>query len=503
MIKIKLIFLCCIAFFLSCNQTIGMDTSTTNVVAGTSKITGKIIIPDDIRENDIQVKFKIPLLISGQYSTYDCLVDQSGEFSLDFDVETDTTFVLLYTDLNFNKVFMVEAVNGGVTNLDITYDSQLDVKNVEVNPSLSKPEITRIVDVLNKMMSYNKSFIPLYDKSLDEFLDYTKSVVSEKSEIIVDKDSLLSKEVKRIISEEYRLYHYLYSVFEYEDYMKNNYRNTTSDTVGKPTIQKIERTYFSFLKDFNFNDPHVQQRFAFPEMQKTILQNEVLGLPPIGESDIPSWLARVKVILADLVGFEDGLYYDILAANAYSQQLNEQVKPLTEKQKAHITHYWKEGEIAKILFRNNEQVVELDKVKSPVVVNDVSTVAQDKIIENIVSKYKGKVIFIDLWATWCGPCLEAMNQFSDTKGQFKDKNVVFVYITNGSSPQKLWEAKIQGIGNDHYYLSKDQWYYMMNHFGFEAIPSYVLYSKEGTLVKKFTGFPGNEKVKEMIDGLLK
>ena len=43
---------------------------------------------------------------------------------------------------------------------------------------------------------------------------------------------------------------------------------------------------------------------------------------------------------------------------------------------------------------------------------------------------------------------------------------------------------------------------MMEHFGFEGIPSYVLYDRKGVLIDKFTGFPGNDTVKGMIDGLL-
>jgi hypothetical protein len=42
----------------------------------------------------------------------------------------------------------------------------------------------------------------------------------------------------------------------------------------------------------------------------------------------------------------------------------------------------------------------------------------------------------------------------------------------------------------------------MEHFGFDAIPSYLLYNKKGVLNNKFTGFPGNEKVKSIIDELL-
>ncbi|MGY4383186.1 hypothetical protein ACVWYN_000205 [Pedobacter sp. UYP24] len=73
------------------------------------------------------------------------------------------------------------------------------------------------------------------------------------------------------------------------------------------------------------------------------------------ETDV--WIASVKAILSDVVGFTSGQYYDVLAANAYGRQLNEEAKPLTEKQKRNIADYWKEEEIAKILLRKNQQVV--------------------------------------------------------------------------------------------------------------------------------------------------
>jgi hypothetical protein len=78
----------------------------------------------------------------------------------------------------------------------------------------------------------------------------------------------------------------------------------------------------------------------------------------------------VKVVLSDLVGFNDGPYYNILAANANGKQLTEEIKPLTEKQKERIVNYWRNGEITKILFRKNKEVIELSRLKSLTVIND-------------------------------------------------------------------------------------------------------------------------------------
>lgn len=508
MIKIKLLFACSLLLFLACNLATETNTDTTTIVAGTSKITGRIITPDGQNKDSIRVTITVLHPISGENARHEILADQSGKFSMNFDMETETSLLWLYTSVSPYKLLFIKSINNDSTHIDIDYNSNRDIKNVEVIPAMNKYDMMQTMGVLNKMIDYipnDPNWKPLhfYNKSINEFLDYARSNVSKKMALFVNNDQAFSKEFKDLIAKEYRLFWYTGNVFDYEAVMKRDYRNATRDTVNIPKIQTFDRSDFRFLQDFNLNDPQYLHTFTFSQLQDSILQNEVLGLPVIGESDIPSWLASVKVILADLVGFDEGPYYDILAANAYARQLNEELRPLSEKQKEQITHYWENGEIAKILFRKNQQVIESDNVKSPVVINDASSVPQDKVMETIVSKYKDKVVFMDLWATWCAPCLEAIKQFRDTKGDFRDKDVEFVYITNGSSPLKRWEEKIKGIGDEHYYLTDAQWNYMMEHFGFEGIPSYLLYDKEGVLINKFTSFPGNDTVKEMINGLLK
>ncbi|MGV6947082.1 TlpA family protein disulfide reductase [Sphingobacterium kyonggiense] len=504
---LNLIFLTSLLLFLSCKQPNKEIKEGLAIVAGSSKITGSIHVPDNLKKDSTYVNVIVLYPISGEVVKYETLVDTTGKFSLDFDVETDTTYISISTSLEPSKHLFVRSINADVTKIDITYQAGLTIKNIEVSPSMNKYDVLNSMDVFNKMVLYRPKepgweYPRLFDKSIEEVLKFAKNATKKRLEMFLDKDNILSKEIKSVLIKDFHLFRYSGGMFNYESEMLNNYRNSTRDTVNTPEIQKIDRTYFRFLKDFNLNDPQYLQAYSFPEFQDSILRNPILGLPAIGEQDVATWLGNVKDILSDLVGFEEGQYYDILAANAFGRQLKEELKPLSEKQKENISQYWKDGEIAKILFRKNQQVLELNKVNSPVVVNDVSTVSKDKVIEIILSKYMDKVVFIDLWATWCGPCLSAMNEFRAVKGEFYDKDVVFVYLTNGSSPKKLWEEKIQGIGSEHYYLNNDQWMYIMNQFDFEGIPSYLLYDKKGELKDKFTSFPGNRKVKGMINGLL-
>lgn len=498
--KIILTFL---SFIIALSTVNAQKTDAPTIVAGAAKLTGKIISPNNTGKDSIFVNLTVSNPISGEFVKYKALVDPSGRFSIGVDMETDITLAHLNTSLNAENPLLVKLTSDGVTNIEISYNSSDDIKNIVVTPAMSQNDMTENFKVIREMIEYisDRAPQPLYNKSTDEFLVHAKTTLLERLEI-VNNNPLLSKELKEILAKDFHLWLYNAYVFNYEGAMISNYRNTSDDKSGTPDIQKIDRTYFRFLKDFKLNDPQYLRCVTLLEFQKEILRNETLGLPLIGESDIPSWLASVKFILSDLVGFDNGPYYDILAANAYGKQLTEEVRPLTEKQKEQITNYWKNGEIAKILFRKNEKVIELNRLKSPLVVNDISSVPNDKIIETILAKHKGKVVFIDLWATWCTPCLNAMQEFRPAKNDLRDKNVAFVYLTNGSSPLKLWEEKIKGIGDQHYYLKDKQWEYIMDHFGFEAIPSYLLFDKEGVLKNKFTAFPGNVKVKDMINGLL-
>lgn len=502
-IKINLFYIFSCLLILSCKQSVGGEIETPTIKSGTSKITGKVSSPNSFPDKNNYVNVAVLLPISGEIAVSKTLIEPSGQFSIDVNIETSTAFVAIYTSLNPRKPLLLKSTNGRVTNVDIAYNSQNSIEKIKITPFMSESDITLRLEILEKMDEYGLSNKPelLYNKSPNYFLDKVKASLLRKLEIVNNNPSI-SKELKGVLAKDFHLYYYSTFVFDYGKYMNLNYKNVTQDESKIPDIQKVDRSYYSFLKDFNLNDPQYLHCFEFVQFQKQILQNEVLKLPKIGENDISSWLNEIKAILSPLVGFENGQYYDILVANAYGHQLNEQVIPLSEKQTDNIKKYWKDGEIAKILLRKNHQVVEIAKFKLPLVVNDISSIPDDKVMEAIVNKQKGKVVFIDLWATWCAPCLDAMREFRPVKNSFFQKDVVFVYLTNGSSPKKLWEEKITGLGSEHYYLKPSQWKYVMDHFEFKYIPSYLLFDKKGLLIEKYTPFPGNDKLKEKISGLL-
>lgn len=130
-------------------------------------------------------------------------------------------------------------------------------------------------------------------------------------------------------------------------------------------------------------------------------------------------------------------------------------------------------------------------------------VAPENILQTILNKYKGKVVLIDVWATWCGPCKAGHQVMKPWKQELKGKNIQFVYITSPSSPLKTWQEMIKDIDGDHYYLTKEQYNYILNHYDSDGIPTYAIYDAEGNQTFKNIGFPGLEPFKAAVDKVLK
>ena len=136
--------------------------------------------------------------------------------------------------------------------------------------------------------------------------------------------------------------------------------------------------------------------------------------------------------------------------------------------------------------------------KGGFMIESTPVVTNDKILESIIAKYKGQVVFVDFWATWCGPCLMAMKTIKPIKPQMKEKGVVSVYISGETSPKGKWTSMLPEIGGLHYYLTDLQWGALKKKYNIDGIPTYMIFDKNGKKVFETTGYPGNDKILEEL-----
>ena len=130
-------------------------------------------------------------------------------------------------------------------------------------------------------------------------------------------------------------------------------------------------------------------------------------------------------------------------------------------------------------------------------------VAPENILQTILDLYKGKAVLIDIWATWCGPCRAGHEAMKPMKEELKGKNIQFVYITSDTSPLDKWQEMIGEIDGSHFYLTQNQYQYLLSHFESTGIPTYALYDATGQQTFKHIGFSGVDIFKEEIGKVVK
>ena len=157
------------------------------------------------------------------------------------------------------------------------------------------------------------------------------------------------------------------------------------------------------------------------------------------------------------------------------------------------------------LTRQNEEIVK--NVIAPS--SNVEGLTDGKaIIDKIIEPYKGKIVYMDIWGTWCQPCINAIKSSPKLKGAVKDYDIVYVYFA-GLSEEIAWKGCIAELGLTkpnyvHYNLPQDQQDAVFKYLDLDGFPFYVLFDKQGNMEKLDRGHIGNvEGFKKKIEELSK
>lgn len=212
--------------------------------------------------------------------------------------------------------------------------------------------------------------------------------------------------------------------------------------------------------------------------------------------------AGMKVV-TNYMGADKGLFFDIRKAMKYAEKITD-FRPLTETDFQEIRLMENPYYLEKLTSMNNKliETIEANKKKTGFTINETGEVANEDLFASIISKFRGKVILVDFWATWCGPCQKAMKDMKPMKEELADKDIVYLFIAGENSPKETWENMISDIHGEHYRLTNAQWAYINKQFSIQGVPTYMIIDKDGSIKNKFTGFPGVDTVKKQLLELL-
>lgn len=123
--------------------------------------------------------------------------------------------------------------------------------------------------------------------------------------------------------------------------------------------------------------------------------------------------------------------------------------------------------------------------------------------EYSLDSFKGKFVYIDVWATWCGPCIAEIPELKKLTEDYKNKDIVFVSVSIDDN-KNAWEKMIKKENFDWIQIHAEKAWKseIVIENGIRGIPRFMMVDKQGNIVDVNAPEPSSEKIRLLIDKLL-
>jgi thiol-disulfide isomerase/thioredoxin len=298
-------------------------------------------------------------------------------------------------------------------------------------------------------------------------------------------------------------------LYELEDLLRYEWLHPMYAELDRKSF-RLPVEYYNFLKDERHNDENLlvsQQYRRFlqelymhlhREFHQSESHNKFDSLYKAGYKT-EATLLRLNYYIENSYGFEQ----EYFVSKIFSQLI-----------------LWKELDTYDALYdpslvgRDNfnqilaKEYGELQKlIATPVYAKDLilhnsGNSKEDMVFINLPEKFPDKVIYVDFWAPWCGPCMAEMPHSRDLQEKLKGKNVVFVFLASKCT-EKSWKATIaqKQLSGEHFLLADEEYALLVDRFNIAGIPRYMIIDKNGMVVNDNAARPGDESLIEILENL--
>lgn len=256
-----------------------------------------------------------------------------------------------------------------------------------------------------------------------------------------------------------------------------------------PLTQEEQNQIRQYIKDFKAGIIKSQQRDLFMELSTKYSKEK----ESFNRALFTQAIERVGGIMQD----STCLLTDYIRS-IYMRSSLYNLMPLTPQQESMAAEITNPIFLGIIQDMNQQMQPRSKRITKKFTVCDAPKVPEEELLTALINRHKGKVQFIDFWATWCGGCRQTIKEYEPIKKDIGEDKVAFVYLTGPSSIEKTWEILIKDISGEHYWLNKEQWNYLWNHFQMVGLPMYLLIDKQGNIVKRFTHITAKE-LRELLE----
>ena len=322
-------------------------------------------------------------------------------------------------------------------------------------------------------------------------IDISKVYAMEEPEFIAVMEDLKNSKVKSLeskenLSSEFKTtekknidYDYLINLLNYPSYHKH---------FAKKAEFKASDDFMTRFSSIDYNN---SKDYEALDSYKRLVQ--IHYAKKLRDSDNPSLIfdevsnAGIDALKED---FSKSLRYDISPSNENLKAFYDGIMKLSsdEKYKEEITaKYDKVSKLAKGM--PSPAFVEYENHKGG------TTSLKD---------LKGKYVYVDVWATWCGPCIREIPSLKEVEKQFHGKNIAFVSTSiDKASAHNTWVEMVKNkeLGGIQLMADNDWNSQFVKDYAIEGIPRFILIDPDGNIVSADAPRPSNPKLVELFKEL--
>ena len=117
-----------------------------------------------------------------------------------------------------------------------------------------------------------------------------------------------------------------------------------------------------------------------------------------------------------------------------------------------------------------------------------------------LSDFKGKVVVVDFWATWCGPCKGEIPFLKKLEEEMRGKDVVFIGVALDEAKDKQrWLDFVENENLGGVQLHASGWSQIARDYKIKSIPRFMVFDKKGNIVSESSPRPSSPQLKQMIE----
>ncbi len=164
----------------------------------------------------------------------------------------------------------------------------------------------------------------------------------------------------------------------------------------------------------------------------------------------------------------------------------------------YIENYEKKYGSSKVLEKFKKDIAYKTKVSENLLLNSID--GKKDSLKNILQTHKGKIIYIDFWASWCKPCIGELPFSKKLHNKYND--IVFLYLALNDE-EKKWQKAINKFKllENSYFISNSISSEFITEYKIKTIPRYMIIDKKGQITYSDAPRPSSKEIDIILNKL--